>query len=78
MNSQYVITVLLFRYSLRVLTGLCDAMQGIGGIKWLGRKVVTAVEPCGDYYLAEALTISSILEKGGRFGITTVCCQGLH
>lgn len=28
--------------------------QGLGGIKWLGRRVVTTVEPCPDYYLAEA------------------------
>lgn len=41
--------------------------QGLGGVKWLGRKVVTELAPCGDYYLAEAYH-QQYLEKGGRMG----------
>lgn len=53
------------------------AVQGIGGIKWLGRKVVTTVEPCGDYYLAEAYH-QQYLEKGGRFGSPQSAAKGCN
>eukprot|EP00775_Hariotina_reticulata_P010555 gene10555-10715_t len=49
--------------------------QGIGGLKWLGRRVVTTVEPCGDYYLAEAYH-QQYLEKGGRFGAPQSAAKG--
>eukprot|EP00878_Enallax_costatus_P032932 GHUV01036283.1.p1 GENE.GHUV01036283.1~~GHUV01036283.1.p1 ORF type:complete len:134 (+),score=27.83 GHUV01036283.1:180-581(+) len=49
--------------------------EGIGGIKWLGRKVVTTVEPCGDYYLAEAYH-QQYLERGGRSGARQSAAKG--
>jgi peptide-methionine (S)-S-oxide reductase len=49
------------------------AVQGAG--KYLGRKVVTTVEPCGDYYLAEKYH-QQYLERGGRFASPQSAAKG--
>eukprot|EP00879_Flechtneria_rotunda_P019052 GHRR01020004.1.p1 GENE.GHRR01020004.1~~GHRR01020004.1.p1 ORF type:complete len:134 (+),score=44.64 GHRR01020004.1:723-1124(+) len=51
--------------------------KGLGGVKWLGRRVVTTVEPCGNYYLAEAYH-QRYLEKGGRFGRLQSAAKGCN
>lgn len=40
---------------------------GTAGKRWEGKKVVSALEPTGDYYLAENYH-QQYLSKGGRFG----------
>jgi peptide-methionine (S)-S-oxide reductase len=50
-------------------------LQGLGGVKWLGRKVVTELAPCGDYYLAEEYH-QQYLEKGGRFNSPQSAAKG--
>lgn len=55
----------------------CSGVQGLGGLKWLGRKVVTEVEPCGDYYLAEAYH-QQYLERGGRMGARQSAAKGCN
>eukprot|EP00195_Chlamydomonas_chlamydogama_P007225 CAMPEP_0202900646 /NCGR_PEP_ID=MMETSP1392-20130828/11960_1 /ASSEMBLY_ACC=CAM_ASM_000868 /TAXON_ID=225041 /ORGANISM="Chlamydomonas chlamydogama, Strain SAG 11-48b" /LENGTH=210 /DNA_ID=CAMNT_0049587081 /DNA_START=214 /DNA_END=846 /DNA_ORIENTATION=- len=41
--------------------------SGLWGSKWGGSKVVTEVQPAGDYYIAEQYH-QQYLEKGGRMG----------
>jgi hypothetical protein len=51
--------------------------EGKAGKGWAGNKVVATVEPCGDYYLAEAYH-QQYLARGGRGGNAQSAAKGCN